>query len=232
MRPLAALCSVTLVLAMLTAIPPASADDKTARTITVSASGSVALEPDQARIISGVTTEGATARAALDANSRDMQRVIGELKSVGVDAKDIHTASFRIDPRYTRPAEGEAPKIDGYSVTNEVTVVVRGLDKVGGILDRLVTAGANQTAGLSFEVSEAETALDEARKTAVANARRRAEIYAAAAGAEIGEVLTITEGEASPPRPVFARAMKSASAPIERGTETLEANVTVTWVLK
>ena len=123
-----------------------------------------------------------------------MQKVIAALKEAGIDAKDIQTASFRVEPRYTRPIEGQAPKIDGYSVTNEVQVLVRDLDKLGDILDRLVTAGANQTAGLNFEVSKAETLLDEARQQAVANALRRAKLYAAAAGAEVGEVLTIVEG--------------------------------------
>jgi len=66
-----------------------------------------------------------------------MQKVITELKGAGIDAKDIQTASFRVEPRYTRAAEGEASVIDGYSVTNEVQVLVRNLDKLGDILDRL-----------------------------------------------------------------------------------------------
>src|SRR4029079_6827728 len=154
-------------LALIGAIPGAQADDEKARrTITISASGSVTVEPDQARITSGVTADAATASAALAKNSEAMQKVIAELKGAGIDAKDIQTASFRVEPRYTRPIEGQAPKIDGYSVTNEVQVLVRDLDKLGDILDRLVTAGANQTAGLNFEVSKAETLLDEARAEA------------------------------------------------------------------
>jgi hypothetical protein len=233
MRTLTAARSLALGIAMLATASAVRAADAPARTITVSASGSVALEPDQARLTSGVTAEGSTAREALTANSAAMQKVVSELKSAGIDPKDIQTSSFHVDPRYTRPAEGEAPKIDGYTVTNEVQVLVRDIEKVGDILDRLVTAGANQSSGLSFEVSKAETALDDARKQAVENARRRAELYAAAAGAEVGEVLTITEGDgAQPPRPVFARAMKADSVPIERGTQMLEANVTITWALK
>jgi uncharacterized protein YggE len=220
-------------LAFLTAAPLAQADDKAPRrSITVSASGTVSVEPDQARITSGVTADGASAREALTNNTAAMQKVIAELKGAGIDAKDIQTASFRVEPRYTRPIEGQAPKIDGYSVTNEVQVLVRDLDKLGDILDRLVTAGANQTAGLNFEVSKAETLLDEARQQAVANALRRAKLYAAAAGAEVGEVLTIVEGGGEGPRPmVMARAMKAEAVPIERGTEMLEANVTITWAL-
>ena len=235
MHPFSArLCPALVGLALLGAMPAAQADDeKPRRSITVSASGNVTVEPDQARITSGVASDGASAREALTANTAAMQKVIAELKAAGIDPKDIQTASFRVEPRYTRPIEGQAPKIDGYSVTNEVQVLVRDLDKLGDILDRLVTAGANQTAGLNFEVSKAETLLDEARQQAVANALRRAKLYAAAAGAEVAEVLTIVEGGGEPPRPmVMARAMKAEAVPIERGTETLEANVTITWALK
>jgi uncharacterized protein len=221
-------------LAIIGAASVAHADDEVPkRAVTVSASGTVTVEPDQARVTSGVTADGATAREALSANTAAMQKVIAELKGAGIDAKDIQTASFRVEPRYTRPIEGQAPKIDGYSVTNEVQVLVRDLDKLGDILDRLVTAGANQTAGLNFEVSKAETLLDEARQQAVANALRRAKLYATAAGAEVGEVLTIVEGGREPPRPmVMTRAVSPQAVPIERGTETLEANVTVTWALR
>ncbi|MBC7830677.1 MAG: SIMPL domain-containing protein [Hyphomicrobium sp.] len=235
MRPLATSVRTAVIgLAFFTAAPLAQADDKEPRrSITVSASGTVSVEPDQARITSGVTADGASAREALTNNTAAMQKVIAGLKESGTDPKDIQTASFRVEPRYTRPIEGQAPKIDGYSVTNEVQVLVRDLDKLGDILDRLVTAGANQTAGLNFEVSKAETLLDEARQQAVANALRRAKLYAAAAGAEVGEVLTIVEGGGEGPRPmVMERAMKAEAVPIERGTETLAANVTITWALK
>jgi len=87
--------------------------------------------------------------------------------------------------------------------------------------------------GYEFEVSKAETLRDDARKEAVANARRRAELYASAAGVELGEVLSIQEGGDFSPRPMpMARAMKAEAVPIERGTEMLQASVTITWALK
>ena len=127
MRPMPfSLRSAVLGFALIGAMPAAHADDeKPRRTITISASGSVTVEPDQARITSGVTADAATAREALAKNSEAMAKVIAELKSAGIDPKDIQTASFRVEPRYTRPIEGQAPKIDGYSVTNEVQVLVR-----------------------------------------------------------------------------------------------------------
>ncbi len=227
-------CSALVAFALMMAAPPTRAEDTSEpRSITVTASGQVAAEPDQARITSGVATEAATASQALARNSEEMKKVIDGLKSEGIEAKDIQTTSFRVEPRYTRPREGEAAAIDGYRVVNQVEIIARNLDRLGEILDRLVSLGANEMAGLSFEVSQAETLRDEARKEAVANAKRRAELYAAAAGAEVGEVLTIQEGGEMGPRPMpMARAMRGAAVPIERGTEMLQATVTVTWALK
>lgn len=211
----------------------ASADDAPRRSITVSASGSVSAVPDMARITSGVATEAPVARDAVSKNSEAMKKIIAGLKAGGIDEKDIQTASFHIEPRYTRAREGEASVIDGYRATNQVQVVVRNLDKLGEVLDRLVSLGANEMAGLSFDVSQAEKLRDDARKEAVANAQRRAKLYADAAGVELGEVLKIDESGDNAPHPVFAsRALKGDAVPIERGSETLEASVSVTWALK
>ncbi len=202
------------------------------RLITVSASGYADAEPDRATISAGVAAEAETAAAALSANTELMQKVIAGLKESGIDAKDIQTRNFNVEPRYTNPRDG-TPTIDGYRVSNQVTLVVRDLKALGGLLDKLVSLGANQVNGLAFEVSKAETLKDEARKEAVANARRRAELLAAAAGADLGEVVTITEEMSyGGPRPMAMRAARADAVPIEAGTETLEARVTVTWALK
>lgn len=207
-------------------------DNEIRRSITVTARGSVAAEPDMARITSGVTSEADTAKEALSLNSQDMKSVIAGLKAAGIAPKDIQTSSFRVEPRYTRAKEGKPSVVDGYRVTNQIQITARDLDRLGDFLDKLVSFGANQMAGLTFEVSKAEALRDEARKEAVANALRRAKLYAAAAGAEVGEVLSISEGAVGGgPRPV-AMAMRSEAMPIERGTEMLKANVTVTWALE
>jgi uncharacterized protein YggE len=211
---------------------PSRAEDKAMeRTITVSATGTAEAEPDQARITSGVMTEAPTAREALTGNTEAMNKVISELKS-----KDIQTASFNVEPVMDYSKDGQPPKLRGYRVSNQVVVLVRDLDKLGTVLDDLVSAGANQVQGLAFEVSKAETLKDEARKNAIANALRRAKLLAAAAGAEVGQVLQISE-ETTPDVPVtfaaprFAK-VQAASVPIERGSSTLEARVTTTWALK
>ncbi len=206
------------------------------RIITVSASGTVSAVPDEATISTGVSTEAKTAREALSANTAAMKKVIAELKSQGVEAKDIQTTQFNIEPVYVYPKEGQPPVVTGYRAHNAVGVRVRDLDKLGGVLDQLVTAGANQMNGISFDVSKAETLKDDARKEAMANALRRAKLLAAAAGADVGDVVQISEEVSMPgPQPVMfarAKAMAAEAAPVERGSQDLEARVTVTWKLK
>ncbi|MDX2289497.1 MAG: SIMPL domain-containing protein [Hyphomicrobiaceae bacterium] len=205
------------------------------RSVTVSASGRVAADPDAARVQSGVLTEAATARGALDANSAASRNLIDGLKALGIAAKDIETTQFSINPRYEhRPNGGEAV-LTGYQVVNQVQVMVRDLKMLGDLLDRMVSLGANQMNGLTFEVSDAETLRDAARQDAMKNALRRAKLYAEAAGASVGEVIAISEETAhlAPgPRLKMGRAMAAEAVPVEAGQQALEARVTVTWALK
>lgn len=221
---------------LLIATPAVSRADEKAmeRTITVSASGTAEAAPDQARITAGVSTEAENARQALTRNNETMSKIIGELKAKGIDAKDIQTASFNVEPVMDYSKDGQPPKVRGYRVSNQVIVLVRNLEKLGDILDDVASAGANQIQGLAFEVSKEETLKDEARKEAVANALRRAKLLAAAAGAEVGDVRQILEETSSGPVVYAPRLAKAATSavPIETGTSTLEARVTITWALR
>ncbi len=212
-----------------TTAPP----EQTERTVTVSATGAVSAEPDVAHIATGVVSDGDTAEAALKANTAAMKRVVEGLKRLGITAADMQTVAFSVEPRYeAKPQAGTAPQITGYRVLNQLRITVRALDRLGGILDTMIGLGANQMHGLAFEVSNAETLKDEARRVAIANALRRAELYAAAAGAKVGKVLAIAEGgaHAGPRGGMMARAMLE-SVPVERGSQSLEIGVCVTWAL-
>ncbi|MEZ5900828.1 MAG: SIMPL domain-containing protein [Hyphomicrobiaceae bacterium] len=217
--------------------PQISSQEKSMdRTVTVSASAIVSATPDQATIQTGVTSEGPTAREALSKNSADMAKVVAELKKAGIEPKDIQTTQFNVEPVYIYPKDSQSPKITGYRAHNMVAVMVRDLDKLGVVLDQLVSAGANQMNGISFDVSQAETLKDAARKQAIANALRRAKLYAEAAGAEVGEIVQIQEDVSfSGSRPMAfkqARAAMAESVPVERGSQDLDARVTATWRLK
>lgn len=206
---------------------------KMERTITVAATGAVDVEPDIATISTGVMSEAPTAREALTKNTEAMKKVVDGLKAKGIDARDIQTTQFQIDPTYQTAKDGSAPKIVGYRVNNSVSLIVRDIGKLGEIIDAVVTLGANQAGHIGFEASKAETLRDEARKLAIANALRRAKLYAEAAGASVGQVLTISEGVVNAaPMPMGRVAMSAKAVPIERGTERLEVSVQVTWALQ
>jgi len=211
--------------------PMSYADDR--RTVTVAASGTASAEPDTAEISTGVISDAPTARDALTRNSADMQKLIDALKGLGIEPKDIRTVAFQVDPQYTGNREGKAPTLTGYRVSNQVRIVVRDLKRLGEILDRAISAGANHAGGISFVVSREEELRDAARRDAMANAMRRAKLYAEAARSELGKVLTITEeGGFVSPRPVAAGRMAMSSVPIEAGTQSLDVRVTVTYELK
>jgi uncharacterized protein len=214
---------------------PPEAHRMTERTVSVSAQGHSSATPDRASISTGVQTEADTAREAMARNSAVMAKLIESLKAFGITPKDIQTTALQIQPRYTNPRDGKAPVINGYTAINQVTIVVRDLAKLGETLDGALTAGANQMGGISFDVSAAETLKDEARKAAMVNARRRAELYAAAAGATLGPVLSIAEDvRMAGPQPVYGRmkAMAASAVPVEAGSVDLGTTVHVTWALK
>lgn len=205
----------------------------TERSITVTASGHAVAAPDVAEIATGVVTESGSARDALNANTAAMQKLVDGLKAAGIEAKDLRTSAFSIDPRYTNPRDGTPPSISGYRVTNQVRIVVRDIKRLGEILDQTVTLGANQAGSIDFQVSGAEILKDEARRQAMANALRRARLYTEAAGVTLGKVISIAEDVADGHHPVpFARAsLADRAVPIEAGTQLLEARVTVTYAL-
>ena len=208
--------------------------DKTAeRFVSVSATGSVGAEPDLATISTGVVVEADTAKEALARNTAVMTKLIEGLKALGIAPTDIQTTAVNVEPRYVQAKDGRPTTISGYRVINQVRLTVHEVKRLGEILDGAIVLGANQVNGIAFDVSNAEALKDEARKQAIANARRRAELYATAAGAQLGSVLTISEDTSSGPRPMpMARTAMAGPVPIEAGTRTLTVEVRVAYALR
>jgi len=207
--------------------------DSGARTVTVQATGSVAVVPDMATISTAVVSQARTAADALAENSDRMRAVIANLQRMGLEARDIQTSQFYVQPRYEqRNDRNTAPRIAGYEVTNEVTLRVRRIAILGDVLDEVVQDGANRIGNISFDVSDADLRRDEARREAIDEARRKADLYARAAGADLGQVLEISEAVShGGPRPL-AQARMAESVPIAPGSSALDVTVTVTYALR
>jgi uncharacterized protein len=225
------------ILALLVAVTPAFAEEsKLVRSISISGHGEVRAVPDVASISIGVTTQGATAREALDGNSKTMKALFDTLKQAGIDARDMATSNFSVGPRLDYGNNnGQPPKVVGYDVNNMVTVTVRKLEDLGGLLDVAVTTGSNTINGIQFSVSKPDVMLDDARKAAIADARHKADIYAAAGGFKLGDILSINEGAAyQPPMPYLAKSARSESAdvPIAQGEQALTIDVSISYEIK
>jgi uncharacterized protein YggE len=221
-----ALVSATLLSA------PALAQTAPPPAVSVTGEATVSVAPDQAQIDGGVTSDARTAREASEANNAAMNKVLQALKGAGIEERDTQTSRLSLQPQYAPNRTGTSP-ITGYRASNRVTIRLRDVTKVANVIDVLAGAGANDIGGINFTVSQPSKHLDEAREKAVADARRKAEIYAKAAGVTLGEPLSISEEGA--PAPLFRGKMAApmaAGAPVAQGEETLSVTVNVSWAIK
>jgi uncharacterized protein YggE len=225
---------VLAALAGIALIAPAYADNDAPPTISVSGEGTVSVPPDMALIDGGVSSEAKTAREAAEANNAAMGKVLLALKAGGVDEKDVQTARLSLQPQYAQQTKPGPNVVVGYRASNRVTIRLRDVTKVAATIDTLVSSGANEIGGINFMVEKASKLLDEARTEAIADARRKAEIYAKAAGVTLGAPRSISEEGGGAPAPMAFRKMSgvAAAAPIAQGEETLRVNVSVAWEIK
>jgi uncharacterized protein YggE len=220
------------VFAFAAALAPASAQtaERVEKLITVTGEGTAAAVPDSAVIRLGVSSQGKTARAASDANAKEMTVVLAAIKETGVADRDIQTTSLSLQPQY-EPNKTGAPRPISFQANNQVTVKIRDIANLPSVLDRAISSGANEMSGIEFVVSEHGKLLNKARTEAIADARRKAELYAAAAGMKVGRVMTILEEGATPqPRP-YQTLRAGAATPIAPGEQMLRAVVTVSFEL-
>lgn len=203
-------------------------------TISVNGEASISVPPDLAQIDSGVTTEAKTAREASEANNKAMGVVLLALKNAGIAEKDFQTSRLSLSPQTAAGRNPNAPfQIVGYRASNRVTVTIRDITKVADTIDVLVGSGANEISGIGFMVSKASKLLDDARIEAIADAKRKAEIYANAANVALGAPISISEE--TTPGPIPYRKMAAgmaASAPVAQGEDTLRVTVSVSYELK
>jgi uncharacterized protein YggE len=217
----------TVLAALSLAASPAAADGK----ITVTGTGEVSAAPDMATLSLGVTTEAEEAAAAMRANSEAMAAVLARLAALGIAEADVQTSSVSLSPRWEppRPEETE-PRVNGFVASNMLTVDVRDLAALGGVIDAVVGDGANTLGGLVFGIADDRALRDAARRAAVEDATGKARVLAEAAGVPLGAVAEIVEGGGTD-GPMFARMdMAAAEAvPVAPGEIDLQVTVTMTW---
>ena len=193
------------------------------RSFAASGEGKAIGIPDVAQFNFSVITEGGTDIAKLQKENTDkVNKIIAFVKSEGVEAKDIETQNYDLNPRYQNYTcgpiiyrEGDVvypsgagdstsismpskvcppPAIVGYTITQSVSVKVRDFSKIGEILSGVVANGANSTSGLSFRIDDPTELQNEARAEAIEKAKAKAKSIAKAGGFRLGRLLSIDEG--------------------------------------
>jgi uncharacterized protein len=233
-----AILAVMLVALYATGVQASSADTaacanaKNPRTISVSGHAEISVAPDTAIITTGIVTTGKNVQTARQANNEVMNRLIDALKAQGIDKSKIATTEFTLQPVYRDdPKDNDPPKLVGYSLQNNVTIMVEDLTKIGPVIDQAFAAGANQFNSLQFVLRNQAPLQDELLKKAVEDGKHKATIIATTLGIKLGLPISVSLSNQYVPyanRMMFGKA-DAASTPIEAGSLTVSTDVSMVF---
>jgi hypothetical protein len=230
--PIAALAAVASPAMAAVDITPSAG----APVVELSVTETVLGAPDTATFSTGVTSKAPTASAALRQNSADMDKVIKQIVALGIKREDIQTSGINLNMDYEYGSDGRQPRFIGYQVTNTVTVKVRQVDRLGAILDAIVSQGANNLSGPFFSIDDDSAAQAEARDKAMKRAQAQAMDYARRIGFTGVQVLAVSEAtyNASPfggteMKMAAPRGIVAAAPPVEGGQVGTSVTVNVTY---
>lgn len=234
------LMRVALISGLMAAPLGAIAQDRIVPTISVSGEGIVTAPADMAIVTVGVLHEGKTTGEVMDAVSSATNGILAVLEAAAIPQGDIQTGRVSLIPRYGRTVLGapDYSTVEGYTASTTLTVTTHDLTTLGGLLSDMVSGGANTVNGVTFGIDDDSTLMDEARQKAVEDAHHRAEVYATAAGVDLGGVLTLSENSYGGYAPVVMEAMSSRSfdgaepkmdVPLVAGDITVSAQVSIVY---
>jgi uncharacterized protein YggE len=164
------------------------------RSVQVSGVAVVNVTPDRAQIKLGVQSNGRTPKEAQENNTATINRVVKALKTQGIEAKDIATNWYTIEPLYE---DYDSLTIKGYRIHNIVEITMRDVTKANDAIVTALGAGANQVVDVQFYTSELRKYRDQARELAVKAAKEKADALSTAAGAKVNCILTLNENTQS-----------------------------------
>ncbi len=203
-------------------------------TINTAGEATVSVQPDQARVELGVTTEADTSDAAVTQNAEKLNATLAAIRALQIAGIEIKTVSYTLQPKYRYPREGGEPVLTGYTATNIVRVTLNDLTKVGTVIDAGTKAGANRVHSLQFTLQDDRAVKAQALREAAQQAREKSNALAGALGLEVVRILNVTESGPTmvPVRDVAYARAEMANTPIEPGTIEIKATVSLTVEVK
>ncbi|MFA6992189.1 MAG: SIMPL domain-containing protein [Candidatus Gracilibacteria bacterium] len=160
--------------------------------VTVDAQGKAYATPDVAEITIGVHTDGDKSDAVVKSNTEKMNKVIEEIKKLGIEEKDIQTTSYYMNPNYIYTPSGESVQ-KGYTIDQTILVKVRDLTKAGDVVANATASGANTLGGIQFKVDDPEKAKEQAREEAIKKIKEKADMIAKQTGLHFGGAVNYYE---------------------------------------
>jgi uncharacterized protein YggE len=212
-------------------VTQSTSDQNSAATgISVTGQGTISVQPDVANIQFGVQTTNANAGKARTDNDAAMTKVKAAVNTLGVADADIQTTNYSIYPQYN--ADGQT--VTGFTVNNTVSIKVKDLKKLGDIISAAVSAGANNSYGISFDVSDRTGAYNQALAQAMDKAKARANLMAKELDVSLGRVMTVSESSGStgvvyPMADKGMVASGASSTPVSAGQMDITASVSVVY---
>jgi uncharacterized protein YggE len=203
------------------------------RSLSVTGTGAVSVTPDIVTVSLGVQTVGTDIARAVAQNSDAAAAVQAAARNLGVAEDDVRTTYFYVSTQQQYDNFGNITGEVTYWVDNTVTITLRDTSKLGDLLQAAVSAGANSISGVTFSVDDPSQAESEARQEAVQDARRRAEIMAAAAGATLGEPISVSTVSVSGPIPYYTQyGVGGGGVPVSSGMTDVTVQVTAVYELR
>jgi uncharacterized protein YggE len=197
------------------------------RGLVTTGTGYVKARPDMVEVSLGVTAIADSAAGAQTTIAEREARVLERATKLGIPARDIKTAIYRIDPQYSYQP-GVAPRISGYQAQETVVVIVRDVEAIGAALDAFVQDDGAMNTTIHITLSDPKAAQAQARDLAIADARAKAEAMAKAAGIKLGKIVSIADAlfalQAPVDRTTYTQLVK---APTQIPVNDLDVNVSV-----
>ncbi len=159
--------------------------------ITVTGSGTVYATPDEALLSFSVINSNDDIQVARQENQKISAEVITYLKQQGIADKHIQTQYMRVGKRHRNShADGNGK----YEASQSISICIDDLTRFEDIMAGLLATGVNNLGSPTFRSTELQKHKDEARKKAVASAKRKAQLLATELGQSIGDAIIIQEG--------------------------------------
>lgn len=215
-----------------------SLPQNTPHEINVTGEGKAIVKPDIAMITLGAHTEAIKSQDVVNQNNKIMEGVINAIKASDVEAKDIQTTMYNLQPLYNYDYRG-MNTFKGYSLDQQIQVKIRDFDKINEILDKAASNGTNTIGQLQFTVDNMEKVRAEARTKAIAQAKEKAAALFQESGLQVDKLVNISEGYAPTPVPMYGYGMggaefdsKNAAPNIQSGQMEINTSITLTYRVK